>query len=122
MVLQTRLVTLLDPAAGTLTFPAEAIKLAVKEYVNKYGEGKTEFIRRQVLKNYYALKLTMAPYAIGHMKISFLLELLGYKLKQDESFKLYLTNSLEMEDITQMDIPGISSSQPGKPPGWQSQA
>ena len=32
-------VTVLDPAAGTLTFPAEAIKLAVKEYVGKYGEG-----------------------------------------------------------------------------------
>jgi type I restriction-modification system DNA methylase subunit len=32
-------VTVLDPAAGTLTFPAEAIKLAVKEYVDKYGEG-----------------------------------------------------------------------------------
>lgn len=103
-------VTVLDPAAGTLTFPAEAIKLAVSEYIEKYGDGgKKEFIRRQVLKNFYALELMMAPYAIGHMKISFLLESLGYKLNSDESFKLYLTNSLEMEDIDQIDIPGISS-------------
>jgi predicted helicase len=103
-------VTLLDPAAGTLTFPAEAIKLAVQEYVDKYGEGgRQSFIRDHVLKNYYALELMMAPYAIGHMKISFLLGSLGYKLKPDESFKLYLTNSLEMEEIVQMNIPGISS-------------
>ena len=103
-------VTALDPAAGTLTFPAEAIKLAVKEYVDKYGEGgKKEFIRKQILKNYYALELMMAPYAIGHMKISFLLESLGYKLQGDDSFKFYLTNTLEMEDIAQIDIPGISS-------------
>jgi predicted helicase len=103
-------VTVLDPAAGTLTFPAEAIKLTVKEYVDKYGEGgKKEFIRNQILKNFYALELMMAPYAIGHMKISFLLESLGYQLQGDDSFQLYLTNTLEMEDIAQIDIPGIRS-------------
>lgn len=103
-------VTVLDPAAGTLTFPAEAIKLAVSEYVDKYGEGgKQDFIRNQILKNFYALELMMAPYAIGHMKMSYLLESLGYHLQGDESFQLYLTNTLEMEDIDQIDIPGISS-------------
>ena len=103
-------VTVLDPAAGTLTFPAEAIKLAVKEYVDKYGEGgKKEFIRNQVLKNFYALELMMAPYAIGHMKMSFLLESLGYRLEGDDAFQLYLTNTLEMEDIAQIEIPGVSS-------------
>lgn len=103
-------VTVLDPAAGTLTFPAEAIKLAVKEYIEKYGEGgKRDFIRNQVLKNYYALELMMAPYAIGHMKMSFLLESLGYRLEGDDAFQLYLTNTLEMEDIAQIEIPGVSS-------------
>ncbi|MGI6741227.1 MAG: type ISP restriction/modification enzyme [Brevefilum sp.] len=103
-------VTVLDPAAGTLTFPAEAIKLAVHEYVGKYGEGgKKDFIRNQILKNYYALELMMAPYAIGHMKISYLLESLGYKLQEGDSFQLYLTNTLEMEEIEQISIPGISA-------------
>ena len=103
-------VTVLDPAAGTLTFPAEAIKLAVNEYVEKYGEGgKKEFIRNQVLKNFYALELMMAPYAIGHMKMSFLLESLGYRLQEDDNFQLYLTNTLEMEEMGQIEIPGISS-------------
>ncbi len=103
-------VTLLDPAAGTMTFPAEAVKLAVQEYVQKYGEGgKKEFIRNQVLRNFYAFELMMAPYAIGHMKISFLLDSFGYQLRQGERFKLYLTNTLEMEDIEQIAIPGVSS-------------
>ena len=103
-------VTLLDPAAGTLTFPAEAIKLAVEEYMQKYGGGgKANFIRHQILKNYYAFELMMAPYAIGHMKISYLLEALGYRLQEDESFKLYLTNTLEMEKLPPIDIPFMSS-------------
>jgi predicted helicase len=103
-------VTLLDPAGGTLTFPAEAIKLAVQEFTNKYGDaGKKNFIKNQVLKNFYAFELMMAPYAIGHIKISFLLEELGYKMRDDDRFKLYLTNTLDMEDLQQTQIPGLGS-------------
>ncbi|HML96595.1 MAG TPA: N-6 DNA methylase [Thermodesulfobacteriota bacterium] len=103
-------VTVLDPAAGTLTFPAEAAKLAVGEFVSKYGEGgKENFIREYILRNFFAFELMMAPYAIGHLKISFLLEELGYKLKEDDRFKLYLTNTLEMEDLEQTDLPGMAS-------------
>ena len=108
--LATRGVTLLDPAAGTLTFPAEAIKLAVEEYGNKYGEGGREgFIRDQILPNFYAFELMMAPYAIGHMKVAYLLESLGYKMSGDDAFKLYLTNTLEMKTIAQSELPGLHS-------------
>ncbi len=103
-------VTVLDPAGGTLTFPAEAIKLAVKEFTEKYGTGgKTKLIKNQILKNFYAFELMMAPYAIGHLKMSFLFEELGYRLGDDVRFKLYLTNTLEMEDLEQIQIPGLSS-------------
>lgn len=103
-------VTLLDPAAGTLTFPAEAIKLAVEEYTGAYGDGgKANFIKNQLLKNFYAFELMMAPYAIGHLKISFLLEELGYTMQEDDRFKLYLTNTLDMEDLQQTQIPGLES-------------
>jgi predicted helicase len=108
--LASKEVTLLDPAGGTLTFPAEAIKLAVEEFTSKYGDGgKQRFIREQILKNFYAFELMMAPYAIGHIKISFLLEELGYKMKDDDRFKLYLTNTLDMEDLQQTQIPGLGS-------------
>ena len=103
-------VTVLDPAAGTLTFLAEASKLAVQEFVDKYGEGgKQKFIKDHVLRDFYAFELMMAPYAVGHLKMSFLLEELGYKLQKDERFKLYLTNTLEMEELEQTALPGMSS-------------
>ena len=108
--LASKEVILLDPAGGTLTFPAEAIKLAVNEFTDKYGEGgKKKFIKNQLLKNFYAFELMMAPYAIGHIKISFLLEELGYTLQDDDRFKLYLTNTLDMEDLEQTQIPGLGS-------------
>ena len=103
-------VTVLDPAAGTLTFLAEASKLAVEEFTAKYGEGgKESFIKGHILKNFYAFELMMAPYAIGHLKMALLLEELGYRLGEDERFKFYLTNTLEMEELEQTALPGMSS-------------
>jgi predicted helicase len=103
-------VTVLDPAAGTLTFLAEAAKFSVEEFVSKYGEGgKANLIKEHILRNYYAFELMMAPYAVGHLKMSFLLEELGYKLQEDDRFKLYLTNTLEMEELAQTELPGMIS-------------
>ncbi len=103
-------VTLLDPAGGTLTFPAEAMKLAVQEYKSKYGDGNIQaFLRNHILKNFYAFELMMAPYAIGHLKMGFLFEELGLQMQDDERFKLYLTNTLEMDVLDQIHIPGLSS-------------
>ncbi|MDP2681714.1 MAG: type ISP restriction/modification enzyme [Deltaproteobacteria bacterium] len=103
-------VTVLDPAAGTLTFLAETSKLAVEEFIYKYGDGaKEKFIREYILQNFYAFELMMAPYAIGHIKMSFLLEELGCKLKDDDRFNLFLTNTLEMEELEQTSLPGMAS-------------
>ena len=74
-------VTLLDPAAGTMTFVARAAQQAVAEFEAKYGSGgREDFIRRHVLKNFYAFELMMAPYAVGHLKMGFFLEELGHRL------------------------------------------
>lgn len=87
----------LDPAAGTLTFPAEAITIAKHEFETKHGAGGWEaLVREHVLKNFYAFEILMAPYAVGHLKISLLLKELGYSMGQDERFELYLTNTLDM--------------------------
>lgn len=98
-------VTLLDPAAGTLTFPAEAIQLAVQEYTNKYGSGSIkQMIRNHILPHFYALELMMAPYTVGHLKISYLLDELGFQLNDDERFRLYLTNTLEKDIPLQSEL------------------
>lgn len=103
-------VTLLDPAAGTMTFVARACQEAVGEFVSKYGAGaREEFIKGHLMKNYYAFELMMAPYAIGHLKVAFFLEELGHPLKEDERFPFYLTNTLEMEELEQTSLPGMAS-------------
>jgi len=103
-------VTVLDPAGGTLTFLAEAARLAVEEFVSKYGEGsKAKFIEDHILKHFFAFELMMAPYAAGHLKMGYLLEELGHKLSSDERFQFYLTNTLEMEELAQTSLPGMAS-------------
>jgi len=106
----TNSVTVLDPAAGTLTFLAEAANVAVNEFSTTYGTGGvSELIKNHILGNYYAFELMMAPYAIAHLKMGLLLEELGYKLGDDERFKLYLTNTLELTELAQSNLPGMSS-------------
>ncbi len=99
-------VTILDPAAGTLTFPAEAIKLAIDESESKYGTGNThKLIKEQILPHFYAIELMMAPYTVGHLKISYLLSEHGYEMSEDERFKLYLSNTLEPDTPPQIKLP-----------------
>ena len=102
-------VTLLDPAGGTLSFLAKAIEIAAEEIMNQVGGAVPMFIKERVLENYYAFELMMAPYAIGHMKMSFLLEELGYRMEDDERIKYYLTNTLEMKELDETKFPGMSS-------------
>ena len=103
-------VTLLDPAAGTMTFVARAAQQAVAEFEAKYGSGgREDFIRRHILRNFYALELMMAPYAVGHLKMGFFLEELGHRLADDERVPFYLTNSLEMTELGQTPMPFYSA-------------
>ena len=103
-------VTLLDPAAGTMTFVARAAQEAVAEFEANYGSGgKEDFIRRHILRNFYALELMMAPYAVGHLKMSFFLEELGHRLANDERVPFYLTNTLDTEELEQSRLPGLSA-------------
>jgi hypothetical protein len=103
-------VTLLDPAAGTMTFVARAAHQAVTEFETKYGRGgREDFIRRHILKNFYAFELMMAPYAVGHLKMSFFLEELGHRLTDEERIPFYLTNTLDNEELEQSRLPGFSA-------------
>jgi hypothetical protein len=103
-------VRVLDPAAGTCTFPAEAARIAVDEFVKKYGEGgKAKLVPDHILKNFYAFELMMAPYAVGHLKMGYLLHELGHPLEKNERLQLYLTNTLDMQELQETKLPGMSS-------------
>lgn len=98
-------VTVLDPAGGTLTFLANAIALAKDEYVSRHGDGGWKsLVKEHILKNFYAFELLMAPYTIGHLKISLLLREMGYDMSADERFKLYLTNTLDFNEVETLPL------------------
>jgi len=102
-------VTVLDPAAGTMTFPATAVRLAAETYKAKYGDGSLDsWIKEHVLRDFYAFELMMAPYAIGHLRMGTLLTERGYTMSADDRFKLYLTNTLDVSTAEQNPIPGLS--------------
>jgi predicted helicase len=108
--LSDRRVTVLDPAAGTLSFITEAVQCAIKEFTEKYGEGnKQKFIKEHILNDFYAFELMMAPYAIGHIKFSFILEEEGYTLTDVERPNFYLTNTLEMKTLEKTNLPLMSA-------------
>jgi len=105
-------IKILDPAAGTAAFLVEVARVATKEYVEKCGEGaKKTFLRDFLLNNLYGFELMMAPYAVAHLKMGYILDEMGggETLKAGERFNIYVTDSLEMEDIMQSDLPGMSS-------------
>jgi len=89
-----RELTLLDPAAGTLTFVIDLFE-KLKEELQADGEGfLKKFFEEVVLSNYYAFELLPAPYVIGHLRVSQFLKELGI---EDKRFQLYLTNTLEFQ-------------------------
>ena len=61
------------------------------------------------LKDFYAFELMMAPYTVGHLKMSFLLQELGHRITDDERMAFYLTNTLDWQKLEQTRIPGLSA-------------
>lgn len=103
-------VTLLDPAAGTLTFVVEAIRCAVESArVEMGGGGVQALLRDHLLRDFHAFELMVAPYAIGHLKMSLILEELGRPLEKGERFHLYLTNALDLRELVQSSLPYMSN-------------
>jgi len=103
-------VTILDPAAGTMTFMTAATRLAVEEYAEKYGRGGVSaLLSDHILDHFYSFELLVAAYTIGHLKMAIHLEEQGYELKDDDRVQLFLTNTLEPEEAEQTHLPFASS-------------
>ncbi|KKM79968.1 hypothetical protein LCGC14_1344590 [marine sediment metagenome] len=95
-------ITYLDPAAGTMAFPCEILRVAKDFFKMKFSTqpGRIdsyfkEWVEENYIKNSYAFEILMAPYVLGHLRSNMLLEELGAKINPSkERVKLYLFNTL----------------------------
>ncbi|MCD6455996.1 MAG: N-6 DNA methylase, partial [Methanophagales archaeon] len=102
----SRDVTLLDPAAGTLTFVIQAIKQVKEELEGRRKGGLVRsYLEEHVMRDFHAFELLVAPYVIGHFRVAMLLEELGYELENEKRFKFFLTNTLELKEPKQRALP-----------------
>lgn len=102
-------VQILDPATGTGTFLAEAIKL-VSGRIKNIASGKlSDYIERDLIPRLHGFELLMASYAMCHMKLDMILKSLGYKPSNNPPRTgVYLTNSLEAGERVEQTLFGLS--------------
>lgn len=89
-------VQILDPATGTGTFLAEAIKQIAPKVKNLAPGMWSNYVETDLLPRLHGFELLMASYAMCHMKLDMVLTELGYKPSANPPrLGVYLTNSLE---------------------------
>jgi N-6 DNA Methylase len=87
-------VQVLDPATGTGTFLAEAIKHIHKKFEGQQGIW-SRYVETHLLPRLNGFELLMASYAMAHLQLDLLLTETGYKPTTNQRLRVYLTNSLE---------------------------
>lgn len=91
---QVHRVQFLDPATGTATFLAELIKQIYSKFKGQEGIW-SDYVERHLIPRLNGFEILMASYAMAHLKLDLLLKETGYKPKNEQRFRVYLTNSLE---------------------------
>jgi predicted helicase len=94
-------VQILDPATGTGTFLYETIRHVCDAMAANRGgwAGEHGYVARHLLPRLHGFELMMAPYAVAHLKLGWLLKETGYDFAGDERLRVYLTNTLEEAEI-----------------------
>ena len=86
-------VTILDPATGTGTFLAGVLD---RIHRNIKGTLFQLYLKERLLNNIYGFEILISPYLVAHLKLSMVLNQWGIKLRNDERFRIYLTNALDL--------------------------
>ena len=89
-------VQVLDPATGTGTFLAEAIRQIHTKFQEQQGLWQG-YVQEHLIPRLNGFELMMASYAIAHLKLDMVLQNTGYRTPEShaERFRIFLTNSLE---------------------------
>ena len=94
-------VQILDPATGTGTFLYQTIRVIENALSANKGTwpGERGYVAQHLLPRLYGFELMMAPYAVAHLKLGWLLKETGYDFAANERLRVYLTNTLEEAEI-----------------------
>ncbi len=87
-------VQILDPATGTGTFLAAVVSRIYSKFQGQAGMWQG-YVDEHLLPRLNGFELLMAPYAMAHLKIDWILTETGYKSVDDKRLRIFLTNSLE---------------------------
>lgn len=88
-------VQILDPATGTGTFLAEAIKYIYGQKFKNMQGAWSSYVEDCLIPRLNGFEILMASYAMAHLKLDMLLTETGYKSVKNKRFNIFLTNSLE---------------------------
>lgn len=99
-------VQILDPAAGTGTFLAQAIK-HIAPRIQAAAPGLwAGYVEKDLIPRLHGFELLMASYAMCHMKLEMTLRDHGYEpTKTPPRVSVYLTNSLEEGEAANQTLP-----------------
>ena len=97
---------ILDPATGTATF-LHAVVQHIHATLHDMGmaDAWNQYVPDELLPRLFGFELLMAPYTIAHLKLSMLLQQLGYTFGSDERLGIYLTNALADAPTGQQAMP-----------------
>lgn len=87
-------VVLLDPAAGTGTYPLAAMAEALERVERRYGPGALPGRATGLAANTHAFEILIGPYAVAHLRLSQQVIAAGGSLPPDGAH-VYLTDTLE---------------------------
>lgn len=97
-------VQILDPAAGTGTFLAQAI-LQIHDTIARKNAGLwQQYVESDLKPRLNGFELMMAPYTIAHIKLDTTLRDTGYTPVGDRRLNLFLTNALEAPSPNQRTL------------------
>jgi len=115
-------VQILDPATGTGTFLKHAIDVIydakMSEWVgldwkadwvnNSLAQSKkwSVYVRKDLLPRLNGFEIMMAPYIVCHLRLGLILEQQGFSFDDGDRLNVFLTNTLELESPTQLEILG----------------
>ncbi len=85
-------VIVLDPAAGTGTYPLAVLDHAAEATLARWGPGAVPEKLEDLAKRLYAFEILVGPYSVAHLRLSQRLREAGVK---DHAGLVYLTDTLE---------------------------